>query len=148
MPHPVTYLVCRFFPQRELSVVVAVFMADLLQYYKIHISQLSPLGMVRARPFEYFFWSQKIEPTIEHFLRFYQLQAQLGFYSFLARWGAKRILVVPPKSFNEWKSKFFYIKAARIACKLEVSKIFQGSHWSFLNLRSGMLFFKRSPWLL
>ncbi|MFS8023884.1 hypothetical protein Hanom_Chr16g01456741 [Helianthus anomalus] len=79
--------------------------------------------MVHARQFEYFFWSQKIEPTIEHFRRFYQLQAQLGFYSFLARRGVKRILVVPPKSFHEWKSKFFYIKAARIACKLEVRSV-------------------------
>ncbi|MFS8008348.1 hypothetical protein Hanom_Chr14g01271621 [Helianthus anomalus] len=30
-------------------------MADLLEYYMIHISQLSPLGMVCARHFEYCF---------------------------------------------------------------------------------------------
>ncbi|KAJ0457709.1 hypothetical protein HanIR_Chr15g0776821 [Helianthus annuus] len=100
-------------------------MADLLKYYKIHISQLSPLGMVRALHYEYCFWSQKIEPTIEHFRCFYQLQAQLGFYSFFARRGAKRILVVPPKGFHEWKSKFFYIKAATIAYKLEIRSVYR-----------------------
>ncbi|KAM0026254.1 hypothetical protein Hdeb2414_s0020g00556001 [Helianthus debilis subsp. tardiflorus] len=100
-------------------------MTDLLEYYKIHISQLSPLGMVRACYFEYCFWSQKIEPTIEHFRRFYRLQAQLGFYSFFAHRGVKRILVVPPKGFHELKSNFFYIKVAAIACRLEVRSVYR-----------------------
>ncbi|KAJ0809757.1 hypothetical protein HanPI659440_Chr01g0018931 [Helianthus annuus] len=59
-----------FFHDRNFRLSLTVFMADLLEYYKIHISQLSPLGMVRARHFEYYFWSQKIETMIKHFIVF------------------------------------------------------------------------------
>ncbi|MFS7956545.1 hypothetical protein Hanom_Chr07g00655861 [Helianthus anomalus] len=79
-------------------------MADLLEYYRIDISQLSPLGMVRIHHFEYCFWSQGIEPTIEHFRLFYQLQVQLGFDSFFDRKGVKKILEMPPKGFHQWNS--------------------------------------------
>ncbi|MFS8007843.1 hypothetical protein Hanom_Chr14g01265721 [Helianthus anomalus] len=61
---------------------LAVCMADLLEYYKIHLSQLSALGLVRVQHFEYCFRSQEIKPMVENFRRFYQLQALLGFYSF------------------------------------------------------------------
>ncbi|KAF5760589.1 hypothetical protein HanXRQr2_Chr16g0755241 [Helianthus annuus] len=40
----------------NLRLPLTVFMVDLLEYYNIHISQqLSPLGMVRARHFDYTF---------------------------------------------------------------------------------------------
>ncbi|KAJ0551001.1 hypothetical protein HanHA300_Chr07g0252211 [Helianthus annuus] len=89
-----------FFHEGYFRLPLTIFMADLLEYYRIHISQLSPLGMVRVRQFEYCFWSQGIELTIEHFRRFYQLQVQLGFYSFFARKSVKKILKTPPKCFH------------------------------------------------
>ncbi|MFS7969680.1 hypothetical protein Hanom_Chr09g00812031 [Helianthus anomalus] len=52
-------------------------MAELLEYYRIHISQLNPLGMVHSRHFEYCFRSQDLEPTVDHFRRFYQMQADV-----------------------------------------------------------------------
>ncbi|KAF5808875.1 hypothetical protein HanXRQr2_Chr04g0150531 [Helianthus annuus] len=75
-------LFSKFFVLGNFWLSLTVFMAELLEYYRIHISQLSPLGMVRARHFEYYFRSQNIEPTLENFWRFYQLHVQLGFYSF------------------------------------------------------------------
>ncbi|KAJ0788594.1 hypothetical protein HanPI659440_Chr05g0193551 [Helianthus annuus] len=72
-----------FFETGNFWLPLTEFMAELLEYYRIHISQLSPLGMVRARHFEYCFRSQDLEPAGEKFCRFYQMQAQLGFYSFL-----------------------------------------------------------------
>ncbi|KAM0019245.1 hypothetical protein Hdeb2414_s0026g00683291 [Helianthus debilis subsp. tardiflorus] len=33
----------------------------------------------------------------------------MGFYSFASRGAAKKILLNPPKSFHDWKPKFFYI---------------------------------------
>ncbi|KAF5816026.1 hypothetical protein HanRHA438_Chr03g0141321 [Helianthus annuus] len=76
-----------FFGEGNFRMPLTVFMANLLEYYKIHISQLSSLGMVRVHHFEYCFRSQEIEPTVEHFRRFYQMHDQLGFYSFIARKG-------------------------------------------------------------
>ncbi|MFS7998636.1 hypothetical protein Hanom_Chr12g01156251 [Helianthus anomalus] len=42
-----------FFGICNLRLPLRVFMVELREYYNIHISQLSPLGMVRARHFEY-----------------------------------------------------------------------------------------------
>ncbi|KAJ0795256.1 hypothetical protein HanPI659440_Chr04g0148381 [Helianthus annuus] len=99
-------LFSEFFVLGIFRLPLTVFMAELLEYYRIHISQLSSLGMVRARHFEYCFRSQDIEPMLENFRRFYQLHVQLGFYSFRLRDGAFKILLVPPKGFTQWKSKF------------------------------------------
>ncbi|MFS7942786.1 hypothetical protein Hanom_Chr06g00492581 [Helianthus anomalus] len=41
-----------------------------------------------------------------------------GFYSFVQRASAKKILLKPRKSFNDWKPKFFYIKADVILMKM------------------------------
>ncbi|MFS8024334.1 hypothetical protein Hanom_Chr16g01462021 [Helianthus anomalus] len=62
-----------FFGNCNLRLSLSAFIADLLEYYRIHISQLSPLGMVRARHLEYCFRSQEIVPTVADFRRFYQM---------------------------------------------------------------------------
>ncbi|MFS7947550.1 hypothetical protein Hanom_Chr06g00549581 [Helianthus anomalus] len=43
--------------------------------------------------------------------------------SFLPR--RKEDTGVPPKGFHEWKSKFFYIKVAAIACRLEIRSVYR-----------------------
>ncbi|KAF5793874.1 hypothetical protein HanRHA438_Chr08g0332711 [Helianthus annuus] len=83
-------------------------MAAILHPYAFHISQLSPIGMVRIRHFEFVYRSQGLEPTVEKFRVFYQLIVTLGFFSFSLR-NVKKILINPPKSFNDWKMKFFFI---------------------------------------
>ncbi|KAJ0548950.1 hypothetical protein HanIR_Chr08g0389611 [Helianthus annuus] len=74
-----------------------------------HISQLSPMGMVRIRHFEFISRSQGLEPSVEKFRVFYQQIQNMGFYSFALR-DAKKILINPPKSFHDWKMKFFFIQ--------------------------------------
>ncbi|MFS7969583.1 hypothetical protein Hanom_Chr09g00810931 [Helianthus anomalus] len=59
-----------------------------------------------------------IEPLVDHFQVFYQLHCSQGFYSFAQHPTAKKILLSPPKSFHEWKPKFFYIKAGVIPMKM------------------------------
>ncbi|KAJ0615705.1 hypothetical protein HanIR_Chr02g0082281 [Helianthus annuus] len=113
-----------FFGHGNFRLLLTVFMADLLEYYRIHISQLSPLGMVRAHHFEYCFKSQDLEPAVERFRRFYKLQVQLSFYSFQLHMGAFKILEQPPKGFTQWKSKFFYVKEAAVACKQYFQSVF------------------------
>ncbi|KAJ0797057.1 hypothetical protein HanPI659440_Chr04g0169491 [Helianthus annuus] len=69
-----------------------------------------PAGMVRVRHFEFLCRSQGMEPTVEKFRAFYQLIRNIGFYSFGNRGAAKKILIGPPKSFHDWKMKFFFIR--------------------------------------
>ncbi|KAM0011651.1 hypothetical protein Hdeb2414_s0060g00760991 [Helianthus debilis subsp. tardiflorus] len=48
-------LFSKFFVLGNFWLPLKVFMVELLEYYRIHISQLSSLGMVRVRHFEYCF---------------------------------------------------------------------------------------------
>ncbi|KAJ0490459.1 hypothetical protein HanHA300_Chr12g0455711 [Helianthus annuus] len=74
--------------------------------------------MVRIRQFEFLCRSMHIEPTVNHFLVFYQFHCSQGFYSFAQRSSAKKILLHPSKSFHDWKPKFFFIKAGVIPMKI------------------------------
>ncbi|KAF5763824.1 hypothetical protein HanXRQr2_Chr15g0684941 [Helianthus annuus] len=76
------------------------------------------MGMVRIRHFEFLCQSMHIEPLVDRFRVSYQLHCSQGFYSFAQRPIAKKILLVPPKSFHEWKTKFFYIKRGVILVKM------------------------------
>ncbi|MFS8004432.1 hypothetical protein Hanom_Chr13g01225711 [Helianthus anomalus] len=83
-------------------------MASILHFYGFHISQMSLMGMVRH--FEFLCRSQGLEPTVEKFRAFYQLIRNIGFYSFGNCGAARKILISPPKSFHDWKMKFFFIR--------------------------------------
>ncbi|MFS7903002.1 hypothetical protein Hanom_Chr01g00018501 [Helianthus anomalus] len=72
-----------FFREGNFRLPATHFLGDIVQYYAFHITQLSPMGMVRIRHIEFVCRSQGEEPT--------------------------KILINPPKSFHDWKMKFFYI---------------------------------------
>ncbi|KAF5788517.1 hypothetical protein HanRHA438_Chr10g0478771 [Helianthus annuus] len=74
--------------------------------------------MVRIHHFEFACRSQEGEPTVERFRAFYQLQNNLGFYSF-ATHDSKKLLINPPKSYHDWKGKFFYIREEVIPITME-----------------------------
>ncbi|MFS8034311.1 hypothetical protein Hanom_Chr17g01579701 [Helianthus anomalus] len=69
------------------------------------------MGMVRIRHFEFLCQSLGIELMVDRFRAFYQLHCSLGFYSFQQHSTAKKTLLTPPKSYHEWKPKFFFIKS-------------------------------------
>ncbi|MFS7921136.1 hypothetical protein Hanom_Chr03g00233181 [Helianthus anomalus] len=99
-----------FFLQGNFRLPATNFMGSILHHYNFHLSQMSPPGMVRVRHFEFLCRSHGIEPTVEKFRAFYQLQQTMGFFSFASRGAAKKILLNPPKSFHDWKPKFFFIR--------------------------------------
>ncbi|KAM0045989.1 hypothetical protein Hdeb2414_s0009g00310451 [Helianthus debilis subsp. tardiflorus] len=66
--------------------------------------------MVRVRHYVFTCRSQGQDPTVERFRVFYQLQCNLGFYSFASRDATKKILINPPKSYHDWKGNFFYTR--------------------------------------
>ncbi|KAJ0680696.1 hypothetical protein HanPI659440_Chr16g0627231 [Helianthus annuus] len=67
---------------------------------------MSPMGMVHVRHFEFVCRSQGMESTIEKFRVFYQRTA-------------KKILIIPPKSFHDWKMKFVFIGAEVIPMAMQ-----------------------------
>ncbi|KAJ0924334.1 hypothetical protein HanPSC8_Chr05g0227001 [Helianthus annuus] len=103
-----------FFGDCNLRLPLTVFVVDILEWYKVHISQVSPLGMIRIRNFEFTFRALGIEPTVGDFRRFYQMTVSMGFFSFRLRDGTPK-LMTPPKGMTMWKKKFFYIKSAALA---------------------------------
>ncbi|KAJ0921626.1 hypothetical protein HanPSC8_Chr05g0193721 [Helianthus annuus] len=62
-----------FFNDGNLRLPVTVYFAEMLEYYHLHISQLSPFGMFQIRNFEYTFRALGLDVTVENFRRFYQL---------------------------------------------------------------------------
>uniref|UniRef100_A0A251SRN2 Putative transposase (Putative), gypsy type n=1 Tax=Helianthus annuus TaxID=4232 RepID=A0A251SRN2_HELAN len=106
-----------FFGDCNLRLPLTVFVVEVLEWYKVHISQLSPFGMIRIRNFEFTFRALGIEPTVGDFRRFYQMTVSLGFFSFRQREGSPK-LMTSPKGMTMWKKKFFYIKAAAIVAKM------------------------------
>ncbi|KAM0056585.1 hypothetical protein Hdeb2414_s0006g00220101 [Helianthus debilis subsp. tardiflorus] len=74
--------------------------------------------MVRVRHFEFVCRTMYVEPTVSRLRVFHQMHCTQGFYSFVQRASAKKILHQPPKSFHDWKQKFFFIKAGIIPVKM------------------------------
>ncbi|MFS7999571.1 hypothetical protein Hanom_Chr12g01167891 [Helianthus anomalus] len=111
-----------FFRDCNLRLPLTVFVAEFLEYYKLHISQLSPLGMIQVRNFEYTFRALGIEPIVGDFLQFYQLYVSMGFFSFRQRDHTPK-LMIPSKGMMKWKTKFFYVKAAAITRKLQFRNV-------------------------
>ncbi|KAJ0939112.1 hypothetical protein HanRHA438_Chr02g0057361 [Helianthus annuus] len=85
-----------YFTDGNFRLPTTRFVLDFLGYYKFHISQLHPIGMVQIRDFEFLCRSMRIVPTINRFRVFYQLPYSQGFYSFAQRSSAKKILLTPP----------------------------------------------------
>ncbi|KAJ0541798.1 hypothetical protein HanHA89_Chr09g0332611 [Helianthus annuus] len=106
-----------FFGDCNLWLPLTVFVAEILEWYKIQISQLSPFGVIRVRNFEYTFRALHMEPTVGDFRRFYQMTVLMGFFSFRQREGSPK-LMIPPKGMTKWNTKFFYIKVAAICAQL------------------------------
>ncbi|MFS8007665.1 hypothetical protein Hanom_Chr14g01263751 [Helianthus anomalus] len=56
-----------FFVEGNFRLPSTHFMAVILHHYAFHISQLSPMGMVRVHHFEFVCRYQGLEPTVEKF---------------------------------------------------------------------------------
>ncbi|MFS7905072.1 hypothetical protein Hanom_Chr01g00043461 [Helianthus anomalus] len=114
-----------FFYDGNLRLPLTVFVSEVLEFYQIHISQLSPFGMFWIRNFEYTFRALGLEVSVENFWRFYQLTVNTGFFSFNQRifttmnqrYGGTK-LMTPPKGVTKWKTKFFYVKVVAVAPKM------------------------------
>ncbi|KAJ0583857.1 hypothetical protein HanHA89_Chr05g0181511 [Helianthus annuus] len=90
-----------YFAAGNFRLPVTRFFLEILSYYKFHISQMHPIGMVRIRHFEFLCRSMHIEPTVNRFRVLHQMHCSQGLYSFVQRASAKKILLHAPKSFHD-----------------------------------------------
>ena len=69
-------LYVEYFFEGGLNVPFSTFLLGVLQYFKVHISQLVPLGLHRVTLFEVYCRSMHIPPTTPLFRVFYKLSKQ------------------------------------------------------------------------
>ncbi|MFS7927189.1 hypothetical protein Hanom_Chr04g00306031 [Helianthus anomalus] len=95
------------------------FKVDLLRHFKVHFSQLHPLGFMRVVHFELSCVAVSGEPSIPLFCMFYKLISGGDWFT-LAKW--KDNISQPWYSFmptltypKEWKSRFIFVSAAMMS---------------------------------
>ncbi|KAJ0678486.1 hypothetical protein HanOQP8_Chr12g0448511 [Helianthus annuus] len=94
------------------------FKVDMLRHFKVHFSQLHPLGFIRVVHFELSCVVVSSEPSIPLFCMFYKLISDGDWFTFAKR---KDSIAQPCYSFmptstypKEWKSRFIFVSAAMI----------------------------------
>ena len=95
----------------------------------MHITQVSPFGVMRVMHFEAMCRSLRTEPTFERFNVFYRLESkESGWFSFTDRKRDISVTVTKssPKSLRDWKRCFFFVKAGVLPVQM-----------SWLHLRAG-----------
>ena len=102
------------FLKGRLRIPVTRFLVAVLQKYGLHISQMSPFGVMRVMHFEATCRSLRMEPVFEYFNVFYKLEVrEIGWYSFTERTKGMSVTITKssPKTLCDWKRCFFYVKA-------------------------------------
>ncbi|GJX19823.1 hypothetical protein Tco_0222500 [Tanacetum coccineum] len=88
----------------------SIFLLIVLKYFKVHISQLVPLGLNKVVSFEVVCRDLNIVPTVTLFRVFQCLCKQGDWFSFSKRQNTEDICMDDgPSSLKKWKSKFFLI---------------------------------------
>ncbi|GJZ00552.1 hypothetical protein Tco_0517981 [Tanacetum coccineum] len=112
-------LYAHHFRRGGLRVPFSTFFLSLVEYFCVHISQLTPLGINHSTIFEMYCRALGVVPTVPLFRVFYKLCKQGDWFSFQSRVGKglKPCIKGAPTSLKKWKDKFFLIdrRAAPIA---------------------------------
>ncbi|GKC31354.1 hypothetical protein Tco_1038648 [Tanacetum coccineum] len=99
----------------ELSgvrVPFSTFLLSVIKHFRVHISQLVPLGLNRLTMFEIYCRSLNIRPTVNLFRAFDKLNKQGQWFSFERRTGKgghDKIFNEFYTSLKHWKNRFFLI---------------------------------------
>ncbi|KAI3688003.1 hypothetical protein L1987_81709 [Smallanthus sonchifolius] len=114
-------LCAAFFIHCNLRLPITRFIAQLLTFYQVHISQMHPMGICRATHFEFSCRALGVEPTCGRFNVFYKMVLRDSWYSFVGRGGkVKSHIPKAPSSFHYWKERFFYVKKEVIPLVMNV----------------------------
>ena len=97
------------------------FLVTVLQKYGLHITQVSPYGVMRVMHYEATCRALRMEPVFEHFNVFYKLEVrESGWFSFAERTKGVSVVIhkTSPKTLRDWKRCFFYVRAEAIPAEM------------------------------
>ncbi|KAI3712548.1 hypothetical protein L1987_71106 [Smallanthus sonchifolius] len=130
-----------FFSEANFRVPVTSFVIDLLQLYKIHLSQVHPLGMCRIRHFEFCCIALKQDPSVTIFHHFYKLYLKDSWFSFSKHPGVIPHAKETPQGFRGWKEKFFYITARMVPASMQIRSL----RLAVVDIPPNLDAFKKTP---
>ena len=102
----------RFFEFSNQRVPLSLFLCDILNYYRIHISQLHCIGAAKITNFEVNCRLLGINPKINLFRAFYHTSWIHGWVSFAKRAGALQCYTNKVDALRNWREKFFWVDRA------------------------------------
>ena len=102
----------RFFEFANQRVPLSLFLVDILNYYRIHISQLHCIGAAKITNFEVNCRLLGINPTINLFRAFYHTSWIHGWVSFAKRAGRLQCYTEKVDALRNWRERFFWVDTA------------------------------------
>ena len=102
----------RFFEFANQRVPISLFLCDILNHYRLHISQLHCIGAAKVTNFEVNCRLLAIEPTVHLFRAFYHTSWSNGWVSFSKRAGRLQCYTEKLDALRNWREKFFWVDDA------------------------------------
>lgn len=96
----------------RVRIPFSTFLLQVLNHFRVHLSQLVPIGLTKVILFEIYYRSLNFVPYLTLFRLFYTLQKQGHWFSFARRTGRNgqaRIFNETCSSLKHWKDRFFLI---------------------------------------
>lgn len=99
----------RFFEFANQRVPISLFLSDVLNFYRLHISQLRCIGAAKITNFEVNFRLLAINPTINLFRAFYHTTWSNGWVTFSKRPRRYQCYTEKVDALRGWRERFFWI---------------------------------------
>ncbi|GKA37261.1 hypothetical protein Tco_0723826 [Tanacetum coccineum] len=110
LPNNATGIYTEFLWFSSIRIPFSTFLLSILKYFKVHISQLVPLGLNKVVSFEVVCRDLNIIPTVTLFCVFQCLCKQGDWFYFSKRLNTEDVCMYDgPSSLKKWKEKFFLI---------------------------------------
>ena len=110
LPDDAIGIYTRIFDSSGVRIPFSSFLLAVLKHFKVHISQIVPLGLNKVITFEVLCLSRNIEPTVDLFRKFQTLSKQGDWFSFAKLRKPAPVCMDESKSgMKDWKEKFFLI---------------------------------------
>ncbi|GJY59005.1 hypothetical protein Tco_0458897 [Tanacetum coccineum] len=104
----------RFFEFANQRVPLSLFMCNVLNHYRLHISQLHCIGAAKISNFEVNCRLLAINPTVHLFRAFYHTSWSNGWVSFSKRVGRLQCYTKKLGALRRWREMFFWVDDALV----------------------------------
>ncbi|GKC11287.1 hypothetical protein Tco_1008069 [Tanacetum coccineum] len=104
----------RFFEFANQRVPLSLFMCNVLNHYRLHISQLHSIGAAKISNFEVNCRLLAINPTVHLFRAFYHTSWSNGWVSFSKRVGRLQCYTEKLDALRRWREMFFWVDDALV----------------------------------